>query len=317
MPSSALVPYRRFVRAVRPGRAYYYARASPSPYIRAAAVGARYVYRNRKTLKRGIKTLGRVFKSKRKKTVRSAAMPSSKSPGVVTYDGVADATGESVLVQTLYTDSLVVPLFPTQAVRNAADTGTANVFVNAYNARDRAAIYIKGWKIHRRFALQQAPATTDARFTVHYALVQFKNVENDAAFTTEVQTMTDKFFRDCRSQGERFRNYVTSTNPATLWEMDWDTLPMNPTNNIRILWHKRKTLSPRSVSNDSGNDWWWDINTYVPFKKKMSFTTRESLLPQMPLAEVYWITTPTSYGYLAGEDIFRTYSANRIYFDNK
>lgn len=279
---------------------------------------AQRAYRNRK---RHIATGKRVWRAAKrlKKSVRSQALPSNPTPGRSTYDGVESGSGEGIRQQQLYADTLVVPLWSSQTVASATGGASVEVFSNAYNARDRPTIYVKGWYIDRVFEMNGFQSGSDFRTMMfHHALVQFKNLEDTDAFLSEYDEMKNKFFRDNRGAADRTSQFTNASDVgAAVWDMKYNALPLNPSNNIKILWHKRKVLHSKNLFRANGKPYYWHIKKYVPFKKRMAFRNRTDILPIQPVVELYWCNTVTDAGSDIGPsvgEVASTYSANRIYF---
>lgn len=282
---------------------------------------AKFVTRAYRNRKRHIATGKRVWRAAKrlKKSVRAKALPSSPSPGRATYDGVESGSGEGVREQQLYADTLVVPLWSSTTVANATATGTVDVFSNAYNARDRPTIYVKGWYIDRLFEMKGFGTGEDFRtMTFHHALVQFKNLEDTNDFLQEYDTLKAKFFRDNRGASDRTSQFTNATDVgAAIWDMKYNALPINPSSNVKVLWHKRKTLNSKNLFRSNGGKYYWHIKKYVPFKKKITFRNRSDVLPVNPVCELYWCSTLTNAGSDIGPsapEVANTFSANRIYY---
>lgn len=297
--------------AIPASRAAKYARNNYIPYRLAGELArgatrmaARRIQRSYRRFKR--RTRGR------KKPMRKRMQPSSKSNSKAHQDTpVIGGENQNFPMGSLQLQRMPEPPPPNDPA--------------AFNARERANVFYKGYKICRYF--ENTFNTSEHVYEVHHALVQWNNqrlnelldraaaestIENQVTLEDLVQ---ERFFRDLSDQQTRATNFGQYVSGDS-WRMKMNCLPMNPDRGYRIIWHKKKTLFPRNVS-QSSRRYYWKIDKYIKVNKMMTFKDRDAVFSNTPMFEVYWYNqvTPTFFPAEPQQvNAIRTIVMNKLYF---
>ena len=303
-----MVPYAGAVSAFRSAK-----RARMvSPYARVAA---HWAYHNSGTAARAIQRAWRKKRKsrKRKKPMKARMQPNSKAAGKQHMSNVAAGPGEFFGYGRLRATRVL-----------DAPAGGGQVF----NARDKAHVYYKGYRLCRTFENITQNADS-AAIEVHYALIQWSKGAFaqfiDAANVDQNITVTDEEIRNQLRKNFFRRTDGVTTRAAdfddygqnSIWRHDLNCLPMNPANGFNIIFHKKRVLFPRSLNNSSRR-YYWKMEKYIPVKKRIQFRTPTDSSSLTPFYEIYWCNTVTPAGLPTADPgasaRIRTFNTHTLYF---
>lgn len=224
------------------------------PQYNKALKAGDYLYKNRKSVKRAARTIGKAYKSyKRRKTARDN----------IGYDPGMETTKRTLITNTNDFKSTRV-LYSTDLTDIGA---TGN---NAVNARQRDMLYMSGTKL----CFELGNARTKPLY-VNIAVVHSKK-DND----TVGSIGTGDFFR---SNG----NGRAQTFSDALSSLEFHCLPIN-SDRFNVLTHKRMVLDPVSAASGySATDGksFTSVGMWVPVKRQIRFNGGEA---QSKIWLIYW-----------------------------
>lgn len=284
-----LVTTRGYSRAVRRYAPYMV----PGQY-RAAARVAAGLYRNRRTVKRAARTIGRAYRSyKRRKTTPTATRVQGQKKGTSYLTDFVFGADDNIFLfnrKTLLFNPIEFAKNPGFISENTWDRDVAT----SQNIR------VSGVKLC--YTITNTNTSTPIR--VHMALLQEKS-NCDPEFAP-----TEKFFR---SSGKALNQDFVSLTTDPAWSFDQDCLAIN-SSRFNIIAHKRFILDPRTDAYQSKRPSYRHSEQYFKVNKIFSFAQPNSANVQRPINVAVWYETtrPTTGTDFGVEIVMRS----KAYFHN-
>jgi len=279
--SSALVNYgTRALLATPPALRRY----RQMKRVRSLANLARYTWKNRKGIARGVRAARAGWQSMRKVLTRTA--PNAKNTAEAFHDSAANI---SHLPKHLYD---VPVLF-------ASETASTT------NNRLGNTLHFSGIKSCFLFK-----NTTSSWVTVHLALIQAKQA------TANLKT---DFFRNNESTTDRTLDFTD--DHASSLSLRYSCMGINP-EKYHILWRARKSLMPVGSTDpvtDVNQKFFWKHDKYTKVKKTITFDTVTATVNTQPFHYVFWIepTFPDDFPVEDTTELKVSYITETFYRNNK
>lgn len=224
------------------------------PQYNKALKAGDYLYKNRKSVKRAARTIGKAYKTyKRRKTARDE----------IGYDAGTTTSKRSLITNTSNLKS-------TRTLYSTDLTEISQTTTNAINQRQRDMLYMSGTKL----CFEVANARTKPLY-VNIAVVHSKK-DNDTVGTVG----TGDFFRsngDARTQS--FSDALSS--------LEFHCLPLN-SDRFNVLTHKRMVLDPLTAGSGytaSDGKSFTSVDLWVPVKRQIRYNGDEA---QSKIWLLYW-----------------------------
>jgi len=228
---------------------------------RMAYSAGRYLYKNRRTVIRAAKTIGRAYKKSRSRRIEGA-----QAQQVVLQSFIAGDKAEEVNVvrKNLWVEEL--------KFANNINTGV--------NGAPNLTFSVKGFKLC--YMLRNI---SDIPIHVHMAIVQRKSAE-------DTNYMGVNMFRSTDNNTDRTANFIDrSTEPA--WDVVQDCQNLN-TDRFNVLTHMRIKLNAgeEPYNRQQTGTSWIKKDKYFPLSgKKFAFETDSATLVSKPLTLLVWMET--------------------------
>lgn len=236
--------------------------------VKVAMAVAKYGWKNRKGIARGIRASYKTYRKVTRKPRRSKFQPQEQSGKARAYQQATIGNNFGCNQRKLYLQDFINPY---------TQSGTDGV---TYGTRFNQSVVYSGYKVCRTF--ENGLQTVNDKYMVHYAIIQW-----GAASTTSTAALKTNFFRDNQNITKTTSDFADAvTVGSELFDLKYNCCPMNPKNGYKIITHRKRILLPKTLDTIGRNI--WKIEFYLPIKKRMGFEQSGVDQPTQRFSEVWW-----------------------------